>query len=60
MVIFYLEIRNWTCPSCNTGHDRDENASKNIRAEGIRMLQTEGIAVSASGGSVRPSRGRKT
>ena len=29
-------------------------------AEGIRLLQTEGTPVSASGGSVRPTRGRKS
>ncbi len=34
--------------------------SSNIRAEGIRMLQADGTAVSAAGGDVRPKLGRKT
>lgn len=38
-----LSIREWTCPSCHTTHDRDENAAKNLRAEGIRILTTNTV-----------------
>jgi putative transposase len=37
-----LDIREWDCPACKNHHDRDANASKNIRAEGIRILSMGG------------------
>jgi len=43
-----LSVRRWTCPQCETEHDRDVNAAKNILAVG----QT----VSARGGGVRAVR----
>ncbi|WP_445248149.1 RNA-guided endonuclease InsQ/TnpB family protein [Microcoleus sp. OTE_8_concoct_300] len=55
-----LDIREWTCPQCGTDHDWQGNAAINIRAEGIRILKTEGSAVSALGGEVRPKLGRKS
>ena len=33
-----LGVKSWTCPECGTVHDRDENAAKNIRDEGRRIL----------------------
>lgn len=43
-----LSVREWDCGACGTRHDRDVNAAKNIRAEGLSVL--------ACGGSVRPKR----
>lgn len=54
-----LDVREWTCPRCGTYHDRDENASQNIRAEGIRMLTVSGTGTAAVGGDRSPNLGRK-
>jgi putative transposase len=51
-----LSIREWLCSNCQTTHDRDENASRNLRAEGIRILETNTVGhteIQACGETVR-------
>ena len=51
-----LEIRQWSCGNCGTHHDRDINASINIRDEGMRIM-TSGTGDKAYCPDVRRSRG---
>ncbi|MET7517207.1 RNA-guided endonuclease TnpB family protein [Streptomyces sp. NPDC005480] len=43
-----LNVREWTCETCGTTHDRDVNAAKNLLAVGL--------TVSVCGAGVRPQR----
>ena len=36
-----LSVRNWTCPECGANHDRDYNASVNIKNFGLATLRME-------------------
>ena len=40
-----LSEREWVCPKCQVYHDRDVNASVNLRNEGIRILKQNNITI---------------
>ena len=40
-----LGDREWACPECKSNHDRDVNASINLRKEGIRLLKENNITI---------------
>ena len=44
-----LSVREWECPVCHTKHDRDINASQNIKNEAIKMLLAGGYTATACG-----------
>lgn len=46
-----LKDRNWTCPKCNTLHDRDFNAATNIVNEGIKLFK---IKIGLSSPELKP------
>lgn len=51
-----LDVRFWTCENCQTRHDRDINASINLRDEGLRIL-TSGTGDKACRPDVSRSKG---
>jgi putative transposase len=40
-----LSDREWTCPECTAHHDRDVNASLNIKKEGVKILKKNSITI---------------
>lgn len=40
-----LSDREWVCPKCQVYHDRDVNASINIKKEGVQILKNNNITI---------------
>ena len=49
-----LSDRKWVCMGCGTLHHRDDNASKNILAESLRLRTVGATGIDAGGEVVRP------
>jgi putative transposase len=49
-----LNVREWTCQGCNTTHDRDINAARNIKTEGRKVAAGQAETQNARGAQVRP------
>ncbi|MCX7255786.1 MAG: RNA-guided endonuclease TnpB family protein [Polaromonas sp.] len=49
-----LSVRQWTCPACNTTHDRDVNAALNLR--NMAVSSTASVCGEEGSGSARKSR----
>lgn len=49
-----LAVREWTCGNCDTLHDRDINAARNIRTEGRKVAAGHAETQNACGGTVSP------
>jgi putative transposase len=50
-----LNVREWTCQGCESLHDRDINAARNIRTEGRKVAAGRAETQNACGGAVRPA-----
>lgn len=48
-----LSVRGWSCDGCGAVHDRDVNAARNLREEGLRLYALVASALPA--GRVMPS-----